>query len=165
MAVFGAYLWITASPWGSDAVLGPLIIVFSLGTLGWLAKVFWDRRPVVEVGALGIRDRRFSDQFIPWGTITGIKGYGTWNNRYLRWLGTLVGVRGPGNQFVGVIVKDPHRFYHPPNPIVRVINRWVSHLLGYPLLSVNMGALDGSYQDLSEAILGFAEGKRIDIDL
>ena len=74
-------------------------------------------------------------------------------------------MHGPGNQFVGVIVRDPHRFCHPPNPIVRVIDRWVSHLLGYPLLSINMSTLDGTYRDLSESILGFAEGKKIDIDL
>lgn len=162
LMALGTILFVTASPSGSDVPKGVFIIGFFGLVLIFVARVWYDRDPVVEINVSGIRDRRIGDQTIPWNAISAVRGYGTWDNRLLKILRFLSGFSKAGNRFLGIIVDDPDRFYRPPNPFVRVLGRF-NLLVGYPLLSINMGPLDGTYEDLVAAVGRFAEGKAIDI--
>lgn len=165
MIGFGAFLILTASAWGADLPQGIFIIIFCIFALIFVARAWFKKDPVVEVSLSGIRDRRICNQRIPWDDIEKIKGYGTWENRYFKFLGWLAGATETTNRFIGIIVKEPERYYRMSNPILHVYNRFISWLLGYPLLSINMGPLDGTYEDLSAAIVRFTEGRSIEVSV
>lgn len=165
MIALGAALIVTASPWGDDVPKGLFIVLFCLSVLVFVARTWRDRAPVVEIGPTGIHDHRLGDSPIPWEAITAIRGIGVWDNRIFRWLGRLAGLGSASNRFAGIVVTNWQDFHHPPNPLVGVLARLTARLTGYPVLSINMGPLDGSYEDLARALRNAAEGKPIDLDL
>ncbi len=165
MIGFGAFLIATASPWGSDLPQGLFIIVFSAFALIFVARVWSKTEPIVKVGPSGICDSRVTSQTIPWDQVIEIKGYGTWENRTFKMLGRLAGITGTTNRLIGIIVEEPERYYRMPNPLLHAFNRFISRVLGYPLLSINMGPLDGGYDDLAAAIHKFARGKPIKLSV
>ncbi|MGI9421774.1 MAG: hypothetical protein ACR2PA_01100 [Hyphomicrobiaceae bacterium] len=165
MIALGLSLVLFDTPWGADAVQGYIFIGFSLCGLLFVARVWSRKRPVVRVGPDGIHDTRLGNKSIIWTEVAELKGYGTWDNRFFRWFGHLAGITGSTNTFIGIVVADPNKFYGPSNPAIRILHRITSWLLGYPLLSINMGPLDGTYEDLREAILDFTEGKGIETNL
>ena len=163
MIGFGAFLIATASPWGADVPQGIFIIIFCVFVVIFVARVWLNKDPIVEVGPLGISDIRITNQRIPWGDVVEIKGYGTWENRYFKFLGWLAGATSTTNRFIGIVVKKPESYYRMPNPLLHVYNRFISWMLGYPLLSINMGPLDGTYEDLVAAIRRFTEDRPIEV--
>ena len=140
-------------------------VAVAFGALLFVARVWSREGPVVRVGPDGIHDTRLGNKSINWSDVVELRGYGTWDNRFFRWFGHLAGISGSTNDFIGIGVDDPNEYYHPPNPVVRVLHLCTSWLLGYPLLSINMGPLDGAYDELREAILEHTEGKDIATNL
>ncbi|GBF27774.1 hypothetical protein MnTg02_02833 [bacterium MnTg02] len=162
LVAIGAYFAAAASPWGSDAPEGLFFILFFGCVLIFTVRAWFDTDPVVEIGPTGIRDRRMGNQLIPWDAISAVRGFGVWDNRLLKVLRFLSGFSKHGNRFLGIITDDPNQFYHPRNPIAGFLGR-INLLVGYPLLNINMGPLDGTYDDLVVAVRQFAQDKGIDI--
>ncbi len=115
--------------------------------LAWMMSFAWgawsvlrrrsDLEPVVVVSAEGLRDRRIKDGAVPWAAISSVE--------------TMDAEHVP---FVGLEFHDPAHVLADAKFLMRVCAP-VNRLLRFPSASAQMSLLDGSGEDLIEAIRAF----------